>query len=280
MTFIIGLIVWVICAGLCEEVARSKGHSGPFWLFVGLVGGPLALLAAVGLGDKRLADALAGLAAQPSSEDAQSGDSDLGESPITHRQYVAIIVGAAILFIVIVVLSVRHNDAKEVPHEVAYVDPPVLFGLQPGCSLAEATAIITEHFGVVPFHGDTLDEINVYHEHLIIKHDFCGYPAEYLWEFEKKKLIMLRIHVLAFPRDVAECVSEFLDWKGASAVIGGGVFDEHVWYTGGLDHTDAFWGATYLQNTSHLFVFWNHRYRDQEVMDRLDKRWGRKKLQN
>ena len=41
----------IICSFLTSQVADSKGWSGGGWFFAGLLLGPLALLAAVGLPD-------------------------------------------------------------------------------------------------------------------------------------------------------------------------------------------------------------------------------------
>lgn len=61
------IVAWVVTALLCAVVATDKHHSGIAWGFVGLLFGPIALIATVGLADRRqhqllrkIADALSG----------------------------------------------------------------------------------------------------------------------------------------------------------------------------------------------------------------------------
>lgn len=50
---VIALVIWFGCGLLAATVASSKGHSGGSWFVLGLLLGILALLAAVGLSDRR-----------------------------------------------------------------------------------------------------------------------------------------------------------------------------------------------------------------------------------
>ena len=63
MWFILLVILHSGCAILASEVARTKGWSSLAWGCGGLLLGPLALLAAVGLGNRRLELILRELAA-------------------------------------------------------------------------------------------------------------------------------------------------------------------------------------------------------------------------
>lgn len=51
----VGFLIWflinVICAFYCYAVAENKGHQSMSWFFGGLCFGPIALVAAIGLGD-------------------------------------------------------------------------------------------------------------------------------------------------------------------------------------------------------------------------------------
>jgi len=48
------IIVNIACACVIGEVASSKGHSGLAWTFGALIFGIFALLAAIGLGDRKM----------------------------------------------------------------------------------------------------------------------------------------------------------------------------------------------------------------------------------
>ncbi len=54
MFFLVALLTGVITAYLSSAVAKDKGHDGTPWFWAGFFLGPLGLLAAVGLSDKRL----------------------------------------------------------------------------------------------------------------------------------------------------------------------------------------------------------------------------------
>ena len=48
------LFIWLPCAFYASHVAADKGHNGAAWFFGGFLFGPIALAAAVGLGDQKL----------------------------------------------------------------------------------------------------------------------------------------------------------------------------------------------------------------------------------
>ena len=48
------LFVWLPCAFYASRVAADKGHDGAAWFFGGFLFGPIALIAAAGLGDQKL----------------------------------------------------------------------------------------------------------------------------------------------------------------------------------------------------------------------------------
>ena len=55
ISFIFAFIfIWIPCGIYTAVVAGEKGHVGINWFFGGLVFGPIALIAAVGLGDNKL----------------------------------------------------------------------------------------------------------------------------------------------------------------------------------------------------------------------------------
>ena len=55
MGFLIGFfLVWIPCGFYAAVVAGDKGHGGFAWFFGGLIFGPMALVAAAGLGDRKL----------------------------------------------------------------------------------------------------------------------------------------------------------------------------------------------------------------------------------
>ena len=61
------IVGWIVTAICCAIVAEDKKHSGAAWGFAGLLFGPIALIAAVGLADRRqhqllrrIADTLSG----------------------------------------------------------------------------------------------------------------------------------------------------------------------------------------------------------------------------
>jgi hypothetical protein len=51
MEILVLLVLALICAGYSSEVAGSKGHQKLPWFFGGILFGPLALLASLGLPD-------------------------------------------------------------------------------------------------------------------------------------------------------------------------------------------------------------------------------------
>ena len=51
MPFVI--IIWIICGLMCEVIARGKGHGGCSWAIGGFLFGPLALIATLGLRDRK-----------------------------------------------------------------------------------------------------------------------------------------------------------------------------------------------------------------------------------
>ncbi len=54
MAFFIVLFLGVITGFLSSTVASDKGHDGPTWFFAGLLFGPLGLISAAGLSDRKL----------------------------------------------------------------------------------------------------------------------------------------------------------------------------------------------------------------------------------
>ena len=55
MTFLVLLIVlWLAVPGMAAHVAGAKGGDATSWFFLSLLFGPFALLAAVGLPDRKL----------------------------------------------------------------------------------------------------------------------------------------------------------------------------------------------------------------------------------
>ena len=55
MGFLIALLfVWLPCAFYASHVAGDKGQNGATWFFSGFLFGPAALIAAAGLGNKKL----------------------------------------------------------------------------------------------------------------------------------------------------------------------------------------------------------------------------------
>ena len=54
MFVVVLLFVWVPCGLFAASVASGKGYSGVSWFFGGLFFGPIALIAAAGLGDLKL----------------------------------------------------------------------------------------------------------------------------------------------------------------------------------------------------------------------------------
>ena len=91
MGFIALFLAWIITALLCAIVAADKNHNGTAWGFAGLFLGPLALIATVGLSDRRqhqllrkIADALSGEISNDFSTDhsSDSQESIEPEGPI------------------------------------------------------------------------------------------------------------------------------------------------------------------------------------------------------
>ncbi len=54
MSFVLGLLLWAVCALLAAYIADDKGHDWLLWGLSGLIFGPVGLLAAVGLSDAKL----------------------------------------------------------------------------------------------------------------------------------------------------------------------------------------------------------------------------------
>ena len=52
--FVLFFLVWIPCGLFAAAIAGDKGHSTIAWFFGGLFFGPIALIAAAGLGDRRL----------------------------------------------------------------------------------------------------------------------------------------------------------------------------------------------------------------------------------
>ena len=48
------LFIWLPCAFYASHIAADKGHNGAAWFFGGFLFGPIALVAAAGLGDQKL----------------------------------------------------------------------------------------------------------------------------------------------------------------------------------------------------------------------------------
>jgi hypothetical protein len=59
---LIAVIIAVVCAVFCSKIANSKGWDGNDWALCGFLFGPLALLAACGLPDKKLRNYVRALA--------------------------------------------------------------------------------------------------------------------------------------------------------------------------------------------------------------------------
>lgn len=68
-SFMWTFLAWLVCAFFAGHIATEKGRWGFLWFLWGLVLGPLALIAAVGLPDKKLLAAV--LAVQGSTGDAE-----------------------------------------------------------------------------------------------------------------------------------------------------------------------------------------------------------------
>ena len=69
MFVVVLLFIWIPCGLFAASVASSKAHDGVSWFFGGLLFGPIALIAAAGLGDRKLLQSLRRLAqTQDSSE--------------------------------------------------------------------------------------------------------------------------------------------------------------------------------------------------------------------
>ena len=56
--------VWLPCGGFSAVIAGDKGHHGFVWFLMGVVFGPMALIAAAGLGDSRLRKSIRNLVEQ------------------------------------------------------------------------------------------------------------------------------------------------------------------------------------------------------------------------
>ena len=54
MSFLVTLLLWSACAFLTAIVSDEKGHDWLLWGLAGIIFGPVGLVAAVGLPDKKL----------------------------------------------------------------------------------------------------------------------------------------------------------------------------------------------------------------------------------
>ena len=54
MAFIVVIVLGLFSAFLAGNVASDKGHNGTLWFLAGLLLGPLGLIAAAGLSDRKL----------------------------------------------------------------------------------------------------------------------------------------------------------------------------------------------------------------------------------
>ena len=54
MAFFFILVIGVIAGFLASNIASDKGHDGSSWFFAGFLFGPLGLIAAAGLSDRKL----------------------------------------------------------------------------------------------------------------------------------------------------------------------------------------------------------------------------------
>tara|TARA_E500000331_G_scaffold127503_1_gene125028 strand:- start:196 stop:429 length:234 start_codon:yes stop_codon:yes gene_type:complete len=54
MAFFFILIIGLIAGFLASNIATDKGHGGTSWFFAGFLFGPLGLIAAAGLSDRKL----------------------------------------------------------------------------------------------------------------------------------------------------------------------------------------------------------------------------------
>ncbi|EHA60523.1 hypothetical protein [Synechococcus sp. WH 8016] len=72
-------LAWIITALLCAIVAADKNHNGTAWGFAGLLLGPLALIATVGLSDRRQHQLLRKISDALSGEQANNANIDKPE---------------------------------------------------------------------------------------------------------------------------------------------------------------------------------------------------------
>ena len=54
MGFFAALLIWLMSALMSALVAGDKGHSGTLWGLIGLFAGPLGVVGAAGLSDRKL----------------------------------------------------------------------------------------------------------------------------------------------------------------------------------------------------------------------------------
>ena len=54
MLFLLSLLLWIGCSFSAAYVADDKGHDWLLWGLTGLILGPVGLIGAVGLSDKKL----------------------------------------------------------------------------------------------------------------------------------------------------------------------------------------------------------------------------------
>ena len=54
MAFFFILVIGVIAGSLASNIASDKGHNATSWFFAGFLLGPLGLIAAAGLSDRKL----------------------------------------------------------------------------------------------------------------------------------------------------------------------------------------------------------------------------------
>ncbi len=84
------IVGWIVTAICCAIVAEDKKHSGAAWGFAGLLFGPIALIAAVGLADRRqhqllrrIADTLSGDTSNDATSNSEVSQENIqAEGPI------------------------------------------------------------------------------------------------------------------------------------------------------------------------------------------------------
>ena len=81
MLFILLLFAWIPCAAFTTEIASSKGYSGTSWFIGGLLFGPIALIGAAGLPDRKLRKYLRQIGESQGALKAEPVPFDLLEQP-------------------------------------------------------------------------------------------------------------------------------------------------------------------------------------------------------